>query len=57
MPFKSQAQNRWAHTSAGKRALGGSAKLKEWEKSTDFSKLPKKLERGSLGKHFMGKKK
>lgn len=42
MSFKSEAQNRWAHTPAGVKALGGPEKVKEWEKATDYSKLPEK---------------
>lgn len=40
MPFKSEAQNRWAHTPAGTKALGGPAAVKEWESATDYSHLP-----------------
>ena len=40
MPFRSKAQNAWAHTPAGEKALGGAAKVKEWEHATDYSKLP-----------------
>ena len=40
MPFKSKAQNAWAHTAAGTKALGGAAKVKEWEGATDYSHLP-----------------
>jgi hypothetical protein len=43
MPFKSKAQNAWAHTPAGTKALGGKAKVKEWEHSTDYSHLPYKV--------------
>jgi hypothetical protein len=38
--FKSKAQNAWAHTPEGTKALGGKAKVKEWESSTDYSSLP-----------------
>jgi hypothetical protein len=40
MPFKSDAQNAWAHTPAGTKALGGKKKVKEWERATDYSSLP-----------------
>jgi hypothetical protein len=43
MPFESKAQNAWAHTPAGTKALGGKAKVKEWEHSTDYSHLPYKV--------------
>ena len=46
MPFKSKAQNAWAHTPAGTEALGGSAKVKEWESATDYKHLPQKLAEG-----------
>lgn len=52
MPFESQAQNRWAHTPAGTQALGGAAKVKEWEKATDYSHLP---ERATVNKGHMSK--
>lgn len=42
MSFVSKAQNAWAHTSAGTKALGGEAKVKEWESDTDYSSLPDK---------------
>jgi len=40
MPFKSSAQNAWAHTPAGTKALGGKKKVKEWESATDYESLP-----------------
>jgi hypothetical protein len=40
MPFKSKAQNAWAHTSAGTKALGGKKNVKEWERATNYSSLP-----------------
>ena len=45
MPFVSEAQNAWAHTSNGKKALGGESKVKEWEHATDYSHLPYKVAR------------
>lgn len=42
MPFESKDQNAWAHTKAGTEALGGEAKVKEWEQATDYSNLPKR---------------
>lgn len=41
MPFKSQAQRRWAYTKAGTKALGGKEAVKEWEKATGNKPLPK----------------
>lgn len=43
MPYKSLAQERWAHTKAGKKALGGASKVKEWDTATKGRKLPKKI--------------
>lgn len=45
MPFKSMKQNAWAHTPAGIKALGGKAKVKEWESKTDYKNLPMKKKR------------
>lgn len=41
MPFKSEAQRRWAHTKAGTKALGGKKAVAEWERATGDRKLPK----------------
>lgn len=41
MPFKSEAQRRWANTKAGTKALGGKKAVAEWEKATGNKKLPK----------------
>jgi hypothetical protein len=43
MPFLSKKQNAWAHTPTGTKALGGKAKVKEWEQVTDYSKIPYKV--------------
>lgn len=40
MPFKSAAQRRWAHTEAGTEALGGPAKVSEWDQASKGKKLP-----------------
>lgn len=40
MPYKSQAQERWAHTPAGLKALGGAGKVKEWDSASKGLKLP-----------------
>lgn len=42
MPYKSQAQERWAHTDTGIKALGGKAKVAEWDAATKGAKLPKR---------------
>ena len=41
MPFKSQAQRKWAYTPEGTKALGGIKAVKEWEQATGNKKLPK----------------
>ena len=41
MPFKSEAQRRWAYTRQGTKALGGKKAVQEWEKATGDKKLPK----------------
>lgn len=41
MPFKSEAQRKWAYTKAGTKALGGKKAVAEWEKATGNKKFPK----------------
>ncbi len=43
MPYKSKAQERWAHTPAGKKALGGAAAVKEWDHESKGKKLPERV--------------
>jgi hypothetical protein len=45
MPYKSDAQRRWAHTKKGVKALGGKAKVKEWDTASKGKKLPNKVKR------------
>lgn len=40
MPFKSVKQQRWAHTDAGEQALGGPAKVAEWDQASKGLSLP-----------------
>ena len=42
MPYKSKAQERWAHTPAGQKALGGPAKVTEWDTASRGAKLPER---------------
>lgn len=42
MPYKSQAQRAWAHTKTGMKALGGKAKVREWDQASKGRKLPKR---------------
>lgn len=41
MPFKSEAQRKWAYTKEGTKALGGKSAVAEWEKATGNRPLPK----------------
>lgn len=43
MPYKSNAQRRWAHTKKGIKALGGKAKVGEWDAASKGKKLPDKV--------------
>jgi len=43
MPYKSQAQRRWAHSKAGLKALGGKSKVREWDQSCKGRKLPERV--------------
>ena len=45
MPYKSQAQRKWAHTPAGTKALGGKKAVEEWDKATKGKKLPKRVKK------------
>ena len=49
MPFKSKAQNAWAHTPEGTKALGGKSAVKEWEGATDYGSLPQKVAKHAKG--------
>ena len=42
MPYKSKAQERWAHTPTGQKALGA-AGVAEWDKKSKGKKLPEKV--------------
>lgn len=42
MPFKSEAQRRWAHTEEGSEALGGKSAVEHWEEETEGKKLPER---------------
>ncbi len=41
MPWQSTQQQRWGHTPAGLRALGGPAKVAEWDRASKGLKLPR----------------
>lgn len=40
MPYRSKAQQRWAHTPAGRIALGGNDKVAEWDSASKGLRLP-----------------
>jgi hypothetical protein len=50
MPFKSDAQRRWAHTPAGRKALGGSAKVAEWDQASKGRSLPARATKKKKGR-------
>lgn len=43
MPFLSRAQQKWGNSAAGKAALGGQAKVNEWNQATAGTALPEKV--------------
>ena len=45
MPFKSQAQRKWAYTKEGTKALGGKKAVEEWNSATKGKKLPKRAKK------------
>jgi hypothetical protein len=49
LPFESTAQQGFLEAHPEK--VGGRAKLKEWEKATDFSHLPERKNMAKKGKH------
>lgn len=62
MPYKSRAQQRWAHTPAGEKALGGPAKVHEWDQVSKghYGSLPEHVSTHAGGgvvsnKGYLGK--
>lgn len=54
MPWKSNKQAAWGHSPAGVKALGGPAKVKEWDSATLASKaVRRKSVRGMSLKALM----
>lgn len=49
MPYKSDAQRRWAHSSSGQKALGKEG-VKEWDRASKGKKLPEKAKGKRLGR-------
>lgn len=54
MPYVSRSQAAWAHTPEGIKALGGSAKVSEWDRASKGIKLPYRAKRafGGVVPHF-----
>jgi hypothetical protein len=40
MPFRSLKQARWAHSQTGEKALGGPAKVSEWDSAHAMLHIP-----------------
>ena len=60
MPYVSGAQRGWAHTPAGEKALGGPAKVAEWDAASKGQHVPYKVGAHADGgttmnKSYMGK--
>ena len=55
MPYKSIAQEGWAHTPAGQKALGGPDKVAEWDAASKGKKLPQRV--GNPSRRPQGKAK
>jgi hypothetical protein len=60
MPFVSKQQQKWGHTEAGEKALGGPEKVAEWDAATaDKKRLPIRvgkhienaMQRGTISEH------
>ncbi|HEY5235238.1 MAG TPA: polyphosphate polymerase domain-containing protein, partial [Rhabdochlamydiaceae bacterium] len=48
-PYVSLAQERWAHTPTGEKALGGKSGVHEWDEATKGKKLPEKVTKSETG--------
>jgi hypothetical protein len=49
MPYKSLAQERWAHSPSGIKALGKKG-VKEWDAATKGKRLPEKVKKKRVKK-------
>lgn len=58
MPYESRAQQGWAHTPAGEKALGGPAKVREWDQATKgkYKNLPEHVPAHAQGGAVMANK-
>lgn len=54
MPYVSKKQEAWAHTPGGEKALGGPAKVAEWDAATKGRSLPARA--GGFGLAEQGRK-
>ena len=43
--WKSAKQASWGHSPEGRKALGGAAAVAEWDKDTNFKKLPVRVKK------------
>ena len=57
MPFESIQQERWGHTKSGMKALGGAAKVAEWDAASKGKNLPRKVNHKKGLRHGMMPKK
>lgn len=55
MPFVSRAQERWGHTPAGEKALGGAANVHEWDQATKGRNIPERVSTHANGGAVMNK--
>ena len=55
MPYKSLAQERWAHTPEGMKSLGGPEKVKEWDQASRGLKLPRRAAGARVPAHLRQK--
>jgi len=53
MPYASRRQQRWAHTPAGTRALGGAAKVREWDRETKVHGYGSHIKSAAAAVHAM----
>lgn len=45
MPWASKSQAAWGHSKSGVKALGGKAKVSEWDSATAKGTLPPKVKK------------
>jgi hypothetical protein len=56
MPYKSDAQRRWAHTASGIKSLGGKKKVAEWDRATKGKHLPARKRKSTKGRRKGGRR-